>query len=87
MPTLFQARDHVGQHRVFTTVEMAGAGRIDDETVQIIGGGHRRISQRPDGETLERFRVGDHRGRCNRPNLNEFGAWLGGLAAAPAEAA
>ena len=50
-----QARDHVGEHGVLAAVKMTGAGRVDDEAVRIVGGDDRRIAQRPDGETFERF--------------------------------
>ena len=56
---------------------MAGACRIDDEAVRIVDGDDRRIAQRPDGETLERFRIGDRIGAMN-DKLFHQGLRLGG---------
>ena len=51
--------DHPFQHGVFPTMQMGGAGHVDDESVRRIGGGDRRVTlERPEREPVEGFRVG-----------------------------
>jgi hypothetical protein len=38
-------------------VEMAGAGRIDHKTIQIVGSNDGRVTQTPNGKTLKRLGV------------------------------
>ena len=51
--------DHPRNHRIFTPVEMSGAGRVDDQSIRRIRRDDRRIAlQRPDRQAFERLRVG-----------------------------
>ena len=52
-------------------MKMARACRIDDEAVRIVDGDDRRIAQRPEGETFERFRIGDRIGAVNNKLLHQ----------------